>query len=103
MVHKKPFILIFSLVALFLSGCNKKTTINVFVFYKVSDSCEKMGSIKGTRRQTPYFGDYTTEVTAVANAGYRFVTWNDGNTNATRKDKATDQAMTIYCATFAAI
>lgn len=100
MKHKKTFILISSLLSLFLSGCNKRVTINVFIYYKVSETCEKMGFIKGQSRQIPYCGDYTVEVTATPNAGYKFVEWSDGNKSASRKDKATEVAMTIYFATF---
>lgn len=44
------------------------------------------GSISGISNQLVINNGSTTSVTAVANEGYDFVDWNDGNTNPTRLD-----------------
>lgn len=44
------------------------------------------GVISGTAVQQIYSGEITTEVTAVANEGFRFVSWSDGVTTPTRND-----------------
>ena len=44
------------------------------------------GSIRGQASQTVQQGQSGTEVEAVPNAGYRFVKWSDGNTNAKRTE-----------------
>lgn len=47
---------------------------------------EEGGRIEGTAVQTIEKGADTTQVTAVANAGYTFSKWSDGVTTAARKD-----------------
>lgn len=47
------------------------------------------GQIKGEAEQTLPYGELTTEVTAVPDAGYTFTGWSDGLTDPTRKDSAT--------------
>lgn len=44
------------------------------------------GTLKGTASQTIGYGDDGTLVTAVPNAGYRFVKWSDNSTSASRTD-----------------
>ena len=44
------------------------------------------GSISGETMQTVEFGQTGTAVTAIANPGYLFVRWSDGNPNPTRAD-----------------
>lgn len=46
------------------------------------------GTIEGEATQTVEYGFSTNEVTAVAKAGYTFVSWNDGVTSPTRSDIA---------------
>ncbi len=58
------------------------------------------GSITGTTPQTVNHGASGTAVTATPNAGYRFVSWSDGNLNATRTDANVTADLTVT-ATFA--
>ena len=44
------------------------------------------GKITGTGTQVIAFGDDGTEVSAVANSGYHFVSWSDGILTAARTD-----------------
>lgn len=57
------------------------------------------GTVTGSGRYEQ--GDIV-QITAVANIGFRFVSWNDGNTNATR-NITVGETSTTYVATFAAI
>ena len=49
----------------------------------------------GATSQTIFIGQTTIEVTAVALEGYVFVSWSDGNTNATRSDVAHDEILVL--------
>ena len=57
------------------------------------------GTITGAATQTIDKGASGTAVTAVPNAGYKFVKWSDGKTTATRTDTNV-QASATYTATF---
>lgn len=48
------------------------------------------GTIDGNASQTINQYETTTEVEAIADDGYRFVSWDDGNTNPKRSDIATE-------------
>ncbi|WP_297417468.1 chitobiase/beta-hexosaminidase C-terminal domain-containing protein [Clostridium sp.] len=56
------------------------------VTYTLNYTAEAGGTIEGNSSQTVNEGDNGSEVTAVANLGYHFVGWSDGNSNASRKD-----------------
>ncbi len=53
------------------------------------------GSISGTTPQTVDYGTNGTAVTAVPNTGYHFVSWSDGNLNATRADSTVTADVTV--------
>ena len=57
------------------------------------------GRIEGTAVQTVRKGESTDQVTAVANEGYEFVKWDDGNTQAVRTDDNVQEDVT-YTAIF---
>ncbi len=52
----------------------------------VTYAAGKGGKIEGEAVQTIEKGSATTEVTAVADEGYEFVQWSDGNKEAARSD-----------------
>ena len=54
--------------------------------YSLHYNAGTAGTISGTADQTVAHGGSGTAVTAVANAGYHFVGWNDGKSAATRTD-----------------
>jgi hypothetical protein len=54
--------------------------------YTLTYTTDGNGTIEGTAQQTVAYGKDGTEVTAVANTGYHFVSWSDGVTTATRTD-----------------
>lgn len=53
------------------------------------------GRIEGNAKQTITKGGSTTAVKAVANAGYTFVKWSDGKTEASRVDSNVTESKTI--------
>ncbi|NLN93809.1 MAG: DUF5011 domain-containing protein [Candidatus Hydrogenedens sp.] len=59
------------------------------------------GSITGSASQAVNYGSNSAPVTAKANAGFAFTSWDDGNTNATRSDAAL--AHKTYTASFTGI
>jgi hypothetical protein len=59
------------------------------------------GSINGSTPQTVNSGGNGTQVTAVANTGYHFVSWSDGVTTASRTDMHVTHNISVT-ATFAA-
>jgi uncharacterized repeat protein (TIGR02543 family) len=58
-------------------------TINT---YTLTYTAGANGSISGTTPQNVNYGGSGTQVTAVANSGYHFVSWSDGVTTAARTD-----------------
>ncbi len=54
--------------------------------YTLTYTAGANGTITGTSPQTVVSGGSGTAVTAVANSGYHFVNWSDGNTTASRTD-----------------
>ena len=96
------------LISLFLiscsilfAGCSNKIVINNAFEYLVQPEDFVYGyfgmsgeaSIETYSYQSIFVGEYSKEVTAYVtqaglNAGYKFVSWSDGNTNPTRKDLA---------------
>ena len=53
------------------------------------------GFISGELTQTVFVGSSTTEVTAYAESGYRFLRWSDGKTSPTRTDIAKNELVVI--------
>lgn len=64
--------------------------------YAVSKSGSAVGGyIEGDLTQYAMFNSEYNEVVAIANEGYEFLRWNDGNTNPSRRDVASTEK-TIY-------
>ncbi|MGD8192157.1 beta strand repeat-containing protein [Brevibacillus ginsengisoli] len=55
--------------------------------YTLDYSAGDNGAITGTASQTVNHGESGTEVTAIPDTGYHFVSWSDGVTTASRTDK----------------
>ncbi len=73
----------FALLA--LSGCKKDEI--VITEYKIKYETDGNGAITGEATQTVVEGKDCSAVTAIPNAGYRFVEWSDGITTPERQDK----------------
>jgi len=71
------------------------------VSYTLKYSAGANGSISGTSSQTVVSGGSGTQVTALANTGYHFVSWSDGLTSAARTDSNVTANITVT-ASFAA-
>ncbi|MCG8858882.1 InlB B-repeat-containing protein [Tenacibaculum finnmarkense] len=63
-------------------------TVVVLKNYTVKYTAGNNGSITGDLAQTIEEGKATSQVKAIADAGYEFVKWSDGNTSETRTDIA---------------
>ncbi|MCG8888831.1 InlB B-repeat-containing protein, partial [Tenacibaculum finnmarkense] len=63
-------------------------TVVVLKNYTVKYIAGNNGTITGNLAQTIEEGKATSEVKAIADAGYKFVKWSDGNTSETRTDIA---------------
>ncbi|MCG8206166.1 InlB B-repeat-containing protein, partial [Tenacibaculum finnmarkense genomovar finnmarkense] len=63
-------------------------TVVVVKNYTVKYTAGNNGTITGDLAQTIEEGKVTSEVKAIADAGYEFVKWSDGNTSETRTDIA---------------
>lgn len=80
------------------------STKNVYYIlnnYTITYTAETGGSISGTTPQTVASGGSTTEVTAVPDLGYHFVSWSDGDTSSTRSETNVTENAT-YTANFKA-
>ena len=53
------------------------------------------GTLSGTASQSVYSGGTGTQVTAVANPGYHFVSWSDGVATAARTDTAVPASLSV--------
>lgn len=71
---------LFMLMAIALIGCTRDTYFTVTYYAGIE------GNIIGDSEQHILAGEDTEEITVVANEGYEFLRWSDGNTNTTRKD-----------------
>ncbi|MCG8760232.1 T9SS type B sorting domain-containing protein [Tenacibaculum finnmarkense] len=70
-------------------------TVVVLKNYTVKYTAGNNGTITGDLAQTIEEGKATSQVKAIADAGYEFVKWSDGNTSETRTDIAdTDKEFT---------
>ncbi|MCD8439955.1 InlB B-repeat-containing protein, partial [Tenacibaculum finnmarkense] len=63
-------------------------TVVVLKNYTVKYTAGNNGTITGNLSQTIEEGKATSQVKAIADAGYKFVKWSDGNTSETRTDIA---------------
>lgn len=63
--------------------------------YSLNYTAGSGGSIQGFSNQTANYGSSGATVTAVPNSGYRFVSWSDGNTNASRTDTNITQDISV--------
>lgn len=63
--------------------------------YVVQYEADGYGRIEGGIKQTVDSGADTNQVTAIPNAGYRFVKWSDGDSNATRSEKSVNHDITV--------
>ncbi|WCC48042.1 InlB B-repeat-containing protein [Tenacibaculum finnmarkense] len=63
-------------------------TVVVLKNYTVKYTVGNNGTITGNLSQTIEEGKATSQVKAIADAGYKFVKWSDGNTSETRTDIA---------------
>jgi|GEM_PF-3252693 len=63
--------------------------------YTLTYSAGSGGSLTGDAAQTVDYRGSGTAVTAVADAGYRFVRWSDGKTEATRTDADVTAALSV--------
>lgn len=71
---------LFMLMAIALIGCKRDTYFTVTYYAGIG------GNIIGDSEQHILAGKDTKDVTVVANEGYEFLRWSDGNINTTRKD-----------------
>ena len=81
----------FALLA--LSGCKKDEI--VITEYKIKYETDGNGAITGEATQTVVEGKDCSAVTAIPNAGYRFVEWSDGIETPERQDKNIIANMTV--------
>ena len=81
----------FVLAGLFLLGCETTPDDNGNVnneVFNVLYTTDGNGTVQGEAEQTVPYGDSATTVTAVPNAGYRFVKWSDTDSdNPVRTDE----------------
>lgn len=69
---------------LHITNYTPSTETKYSVTYLVNN--DEKGSISGEANQKVAYGENATEVTAIPNAGYKFVKWSDGKLEATRQD-----------------
>ena len=69
--------------------CEKKITAIFSNKYTMTYKCDDGGYIFGATEQSISYGESTKTVRAVANEGYRFAGWSDGNTKISRSDIVT--------------
>ena len=86
---KKVLFLVVAVVALLFTSCKKEFTITV------QSNNESWGSVIGSGT---YAKGTVISIGAIAKSGYRFVSWQDGNTENPRS--VTVQSDAIYIATF---
>ena len=73
------------------NGCDSIVTLHLTIvpptYYTLTYTAAVGGTIEGAAQQTVVEGGNGIAVTAVADKGYRFVQWSDGETNATRAEE----------------
>ena len=85
---------VFLLLLFFFTGCNNSyqpEPEKYWVRYSATDG----GKVEGTKAQFIKHGEDAEEVTAIAEFGYYFVKWSDGQTSATRQDKNITKEVTL--------
>lgn len=70
-------------------SCGTTTLTCYLIQYSISYSAGNGGSISGATNQSVCYNQRGSQVTAVANSGYTFSQWSDGNTSPSRSDVAT--------------
>ncbi len=88
------------IVATAIIGCGGGGSPENPTTYILNYSAGTGGTLTGETSQTVNAGANATAVTAVADAGYRFLSWSDGSTSALRQDQ-TIQTNIIVRANFA--
>jgi len=87
------------------SGCKDKIVVNNAFVYLVHESCYSYGHIgilvdgepvyytqdNYYQWQSVLVGEYSQEVVAIPNPGYKFIVWSDGCKEVLRKDLATNE------------
>ncbi|MFD2328353.1 S-layer homology domain-containing protein [Cohnella sp. GCM10020058] len=63
--------------------------------YAVTYAAGAHGSISGDANQSVAHGESSTSVTAIADEGYQFVDWSDGNSQASRSDANITAALSV--------
>ncbi len=68
------------------------------IYYKIKYETNGYGSLLGETSQTVEYGSESKEITAKADAGYKFIKWSDGNKEQTRKETnvLSDKTLTAY-------
>ena len=85
--------LLFLITLLTVSCANSVENNKYHIVFDVSNA--DMGYLTGEVNQTISGDDKTSEVTAVANLGYKFVSWSDGVKSLTRSDESFDSSTTL--------
>jgi outer membrane protein OmpA-like peptidoglycan-associated protein len=72
---------------------SSKTVVAIFSLqtFTLTYTPTANGTISGNLLQTVFWGASGSTVTAVANSGYQFTQWSDGNLNATRSESGVTQ------------
>ena len=81
-------ILVLLLLIVSISSCTDKLVVNNAFVYLVRDDCYQGGMIEGEQWQSVLIDNYSSQVTAIPNNGYKFVGWSDGLKETTRHDRA---------------
>lgn len=92
--NKILLLFLMAFIALMIIGCNNSNKED-YRFYTVNYTTTKGGIIVGLSEQTVKSGDSTQSVEAVANDGYYFTGWSDGNASPIRIDKNITRDITV--------
>ena len=88
---KKNNIFLYILLTPFIVlGCKERIVVNNAYVYLVHDDSYGCGLISGEQWQSVFVGEYSTEVIAIPNDGYRFLEWSDGLKTPNRTDLASN-------------
>lgn len=68
------------------------------IYYKIKYETNGYGSLLGEISQTVEYGGESKQITAKADAGYKFIKWSDGSKEQTRKETnvLSDKTLTAY-------
>ena len=92
--NKILLLFLMALIALMIIGCNNSHKED-YSYYTVNYTSTEGGMIVGLTEQTVKSGDSAQSVAAVANDGYCFVSWSDGNASPMRIDKNITSNLTV--------